>query len=61
MNGGYVTHHNAEAVEAFFGPYQRDHHVGVRYFHLRVEDMKRVNDEMRELIKSGKLFPVVFK
>lgn len=61
MNGGYVTHHNAEAVEAFFGPYQQDHHVGVRYFHLRVLDMKRVNDEMRELIKSGELFPVVFE
>lgn len=61
MNGGYVTHHNAEAVEAFFGPYQQDHHVGVRYFHLRVLDMKCVNREMSELIKSGKLFPVVFE
>ena len=55
-----MTRNNAEAVEAFFGPYQQDHHVGVRYFHLRVEDMERVNREMSELIKSGKLFPVVF-
>ncbi len=50
MNGGYVTYHNAEAVEAFFGPYQQDHHVGVRYFHLRVEDMKRANREIVERV-----------
>lgn len=61
MNGGYVTFHNAEAVEAFFGPYQQDHHVGVRYFHLQVLDMERVNREIREVLKRGKLFPVVFK
>lgn len=61
MNGGYVTPHNAEAIEAFFGPYQHNSHVGARYVHLRVEDMKRANREIRELVESGELFPVVFK
>ena len=59
MNGGYVTHHNAEAVEAFFGPYQQNSHVKLYLTHLQVLDMERVNREMSEVLKSGKLFPVV--
>lgn len=59
MTGGYTTPHNAEAAEAFFGPYQQNSHVKLYHTHKQVLDMERVNREMRELIKSGKLFPVV--
>lgn len=61
MTGGYVTPHNAEAIEAFFGPYQHSDHVKLHQVHARVLDMERVNQEIRELVESGKLFPVVFK
>jgi len=56
MNGGYVTHHNAEAVEAFFGPYQQNAHVKLYHTHKQVLGMERINREMSELLKSGKLW-----
>ena len=56
MNGGYVTHHNAEAIEAFFGPYQQNDHVKLYLTHLQVLDMERINREMCELIESGEFW-----
>jgi len=61
MNGGFVTIHYTEAVKAFFGPYQQNDHVKLYRTHLQVLDMERVDCEMREVLKRGKLFPVVFK